>query len=425
MAGDVLLRYGYYRLVVMGEKVVIAQIAEMEKIANKRLVFYLFAYWHDRRWKKFVGATVKIWDLAKNLVSLGHEVVLFLPKYQYISTNTQFKIVEVPFLDIPLLRLISFNFFLSIKLVTHWFGRKPEVVYARRMMSLVPLMYAKIRGACFFYEINDDPYTLGHEERKRLNTVSIRSWFGIKIDEINLKSCQKAVVITEALKKKIIYRCSNLTSNKILLIPSGANTELFRPLKKMECRQILKLDLGKKYIYFAGTLLKHQGINTLISAAPFVKDKFPECDFIITGEGPMKEKWIQTAQRENLAKSFIFTGQVDYETMPFWIGASDICVAPFKYSAGLRSPVKVFDYMACGRPVIASKLKGTTDIFQSSEAIKLVEPENAVALAKAVLELLENEQAAKMMGAKGRELVVSRYNRRNLTKKIIKAAVRC
>ena len=69
-----------------------------------KLRFYLFAYWHDPRWKKFVGATVKIWDLADNLTKNGHEVILFLPKYNFDSTSVMFRVVEVPVFNIPFLR---------------------------------------------------------------------------------------------------------------------------------------------------------------------------------------------------------------------------------------------------------------------------------------------------------------------------------
>ena len=51
--------------------------------------FFIFAYWHDPRWKQYVGATVKIWDLANNLDNLGHEVYLFLPKYDFDTSESR------------------------------------------------------------------------------------------------------------------------------------------------------------------------------------------------------------------------------------------------------------------------------------------------------------------------------------------------
>jgi hypothetical protein len=87
---------------------------------KNRSTFLLVAYWHDPRWNKFVGATIKIWDLAHNLSSLGHNVVLFLPKYHFNRQNLPFKIIEVPFINLPILRLISFNLLLFLFLALHF-----------------------------------------------------------------------------------------------------------------------------------------------------------------------------------------------------------------------------------------------------------------------------------------------------------------
>ena len=63
--------------------------------SKKKITFFLFAYWHDPRWKGFVGATVKIWDFAQNLASFGHDVVLFLPGYKIRRSRLAFKLVEI------------------------------------------------------------------------------------------------------------------------------------------------------------------------------------------------------------------------------------------------------------------------------------------------------------------------------------------
>ena len=111
---------------------------------------------------------------------------------------------------------------------------------------------------------------------------------------------------------------------------------------------------------------------------------------------------MERAEQRGVRDYFIFPGQIPYKDMPGWIGTMDICIAPFLRSAGLRSPVKIFDYMACGRPVVASKIKGTTDLFVDTGAMELVEPENPEMLANAIIDLLSNEEKAKSMGQKGR-----------------------
>ena len=122
------------------------------------MTYYLFAYWHDYRWTKFVGASVKIWDLAQNLSALGNTVVLFLPKYHFNAINLPFKVVEIPIINKHLLRFLSFNLFLIFYLIYYFAKDRPEIIYVRRMNSIVPIIFAKLTKTLFFYEVNDDHY---------------------------------------------------------------------------------------------------------------------------------------------------------------------------------------------------------------------------------------------------------------------------
>lgn len=384
--------------------------------------FFVFAYWHDPRWTRFVGATVKIWDLAHNLAKLGHQVCLFLPKYGFDTSESRIKIVEIRFIDLPFLRPLSYNLFLAFYLITFCLRLGPEVVYVRRMGSIIPGIYAKLTNAIFFYEINDDPYRKDFCEGS-LISFQIRKFISEWQDETNLKLCQRAFVITKEILNKIVKRNPTLLPVKLVELPSGANTDLFRPIPVRECRASLDIDLDKKYIGFAGTLLKHQGVDVLIDAAHSILTKEPTSVFLIIGEGPMKKQLMNKATTEGIGKSFIFTGQVDYEDMPIWIGAMDICIAPFNNDAGLRSPVKIFDYMACGKPVVASKIEGTTDVFHHSEAIKLVEPGDAEMLSEAITGLLANQKEAEKMGKRGRAFILEKYDRESIAKRISDEAI--
>jgi glycosyltransferase involved in cell wall biosynthesis len=382
-----------------------------------KYTFFLFAYWHDPKWEKFVGASVKIWDLANNLHSIGHEVFLFLPKYNFKTSKLAFKVIEVPFLDFPIVRLLSFNLILLFMLLIKFFIKRPDVVYVRRMTSVIPLLYAKIFKKAFFYEVNDDPYNSQYHQGSKTKFL-IKSFLSTKIDEVNLRFCDRTFIISQNLLKKICDLNPFMQVKKMIVTHSGANTQLFKPKKKLECRVILKLALSNKYIGFVGTLLKHQGLDNLIKAAPQVLSQEPLCKFVLIGEGPMKKKWIDKVEREGLSNSFLFPGQVKYEKVAVWLGAMDICVAPFLKEAGLRSPVKLFDYMACGRPVVASKISGSTDIFENSGAVKLIKPEDPAILADTILDLLVDENKAQQIGKKGREIVVAQYDRKILAKKI-------
>ena len=281
-------------------------------------IIHIFAYWHDPRWKQFVGATVKIADLAKNLAGKGHKVILFLPKYnfKYISQST--KIMEIPFIDLPILRFISFNLNLFLVLLLLKKSQRPDIIYVRRMMSIVPLIYG-IKLKVNVYEVNDDPYHYKNSNKKSL-LKKLRSIISAKIDEINIYYCTKCFVITDSVKNRLLNYNPKLSNKKIIILPSGANTEVIKPLDRNECRKSLNIDIDKKIVGFIGSLLNHQGIQILIDSAKFVVNKISNVRFIIIGEGPMKKFWQDRVLKMNLAEKFDFVGQVNYENVARWIG---------------------------------------------------------------------------------------------------------
>ena len=378
---------------------------------------FIFANWHDRQWKRFVGATVKVWDLAYNLSGMWHEVIIFLPRYNFRKRDVPFTVVEIPLMDFPFIRNITFNMAMLLYILPAIWRWRPDIFYVRRGISLLPLIYSKLTRSFLVFEVNDDPY------RKNINPGSrivkkIRHIISVKSDELYLILCDLGVVITNRIKNKICSRNSHVDRDRLIVVPSGANTCLFKPLDRHECMASAGLQSSKKYICFTGSLLKYQGINILIEAAPHILKKVPECVFLVIGEGPMKDAWLREVKTSGLESEFCFTGQIDYYDLPVYIGAAEVCVAPFLKSVGMSSPVKIFDYMACGKPVVASKITGTTDVFERTGAVEIVPAEDPLELAAAVAKIINDKELAGKMGEKGREFILSIYDRSTLTRKI-------
>ena len=92
---------------------------------------------------------------------------------------------------------------------------------------------------------------------------------------------------------------------------------------------------------------------------------------------------------------------------------ADVCVAPFIRVRNERiglSPLKIYEYLACGKPVVASDIKGIGDLLRNSNAGIGVKPEDPVELANAIIKLLKNEKLRGKMGKNGRKIVINNYN---------------
>lgn len=108
---------------------------------------------------------------------------------------------------------------------------------------------------------------------------------------------------------------------------------LFRPLKKEECCHKIGIDPSFFYIGFVGSFFIHQGINTLIDAAPGILSKFTNTRFLLIGDGPMMDTWKNKVNQKGLQEAFIFTCQVSYKKVPEYICAMDIWAAPHQKTA--------------------------------------------------------------------------------------------
>lgn len=377
----------------------------------KPISYHIFAYWHDARWKRFVGAAVKIRDLAGNLAADGHDVRLFVPKYGFSETDWPFTITEIPLIDLPGLRSISYNVFLLIYLIAHRSSLRPDIVYLRRTSLVSPLIYARAKGVPFFFEVNDDPFTGPvKEEKKGLNRL--RSLPAKILDRLNILSADRCFVISEPLIKKIKDRLPHVEAGKMIVMPSGANTDLMHPLDRLSACRRIGLEADKQYIGFVGTLLSHQGLFDLVEAMPAIIDAQPAARCLIVGQGPEREALQARVIQKRLDPFFMFAGEIDYDFLPVWINAMDVCVAPYTADAGLRSPVKIFDYLACGRPVAASNLPGVTDVFKSAPLLHLIPPGSPQMLKQTVCEVLSSAYPTMAERKRSHQWIRDRFDRR-------------
>ena len=378
---------------------------------SKKFTFFIIAYWHDPRFKRNVGGLIRMFELADNLTRLGNSVTLFLPKIGYPKKQTIAKVIEIPFADIPLIRPVSFHLIsgliLFIKLI-----KRADFLYVRQLNSFLPLLIAKLFRIPTFFEVPNDPYLAYQSSGK------IRRFFEKTIDRYSIMLANKIIVLSEWSKRRL-SKFGRIPNSKIIVLPSGTDTKLFQPLGKKECCDKLHIDPSYYYVGFVGSFFLHQGIDTLINAAPIILSEIESTRFLLVGDGPMMDIWKNKVKKKGLQDVFVFTGQVPYKKVPEYIGVMDICVAPHKKDSNQASPVKIFDYMACGRPVVASDIEVAREIIGESECALLVSPEKVNDLAKGIISLIEDGERRKEMSIRGRQYAVYNFDRKKLAEDLI------
>ena len=189
--------------------------------------------------------------------------------------------------------------------------------------------------------------------------------------------------------------------DKIIVIPNGINLEEFDiPYSKEECRDLLKLDKEKNIILFVGSLHPLKGPHILLKAIPKVIRKNRDTLFVFVGGGDI-DRYKKLSEELGVREYVKFTGYVD-KNKPFYYKASDIFVLPSFLEC---LPLVILEAMACGVPIVASKVGGIPDVVKDGWNGLLVPPGDSEALANAIIYLLENEDIRERMGKNGRERV--------------------
>lgn len=303
---------------------------------------------------------------------------------------------------------------LALKLLYHCFVNKPNLIYERACgWSIIPALVAKIFKIPYIVEVNG----LFLDELKV--SLAPKIYVGICAfnEKRNYKLANKIIAVTTGIKEEII-KLYNILDEKIVVINNGANVDLFYPIDQIEAKNKLKLEYLKTYLCFVGNCAPWQGVEYLIKASPLILEKNPNIVFLIVGDGIMKNEWMKLTTELKVSNYFYFTGSVPYEMVPIYINASDICVVPKKPIKSGYSPLKLYEYMACGKPIVATNTDGFELLTESNSGI-LINPENPTEFANSIIMLLNNPNLMEEMSENGRRYVVQKHSWSSVTKKIL------
>ena len=149
------------------------------------------------------------------------------------------------------------------------------------------------------------------------------------------------------------------------VIPNGVDTERFHPAITPIANAKLT---GKPVIGFTGSLKPWHGLEGLLESFRTLAPRFPDAQLLIVGEGPMRG-WIEGfAAGSALADRIHLTGWIEHAELPHYVAAMNVAVAPYPELDGFYfSPLKLFEYLAAGRPIIASAIGQITEILEATE----------------------------------------------------------
>lgn len=179
-----------------------------------------------------------------------------------------------------------------------------------------------------------------------------------------------------------------------------------------QIRRRLNLD-GRFVAIYAGTLGMAHRLETVLEAAHLLRERC-EIAFVLIGDGAGRETLIRQMREMNLRNTHILS-RVPRESVPDYLAAADACLAPLRASEAFHTaiPCKMFEAMAAAKPVILGVQGEAAEILREADAGICVPPEDARALADAVLHLASHPAIARQLGKNGQSAILSRHSRRD------------
>lgn len=238
------------------------------------------------------------------------------------------------------------------------------VIYTRDLYTLLflPAHYSIV------YEVHTLP--------KKMNIVSRRL----------LKKADHIVVITKYLKDDLIHQ--GMPAEKIMVAPDGVDEDaLHFSETRTACREIARLPHEKSIALYAGHLYAWKGADTVLAAAA----RAPECLFVFVGGKEDDRETFRRQCKEKNITNVRFVEHQKHERVLYYLHAADVLLLPnsasLRISSHYTSPMKLFEYMASGVPIVASDLPSLREVLSEKNA-QFFSPDNADALADAVRTVL-------------------------------------
>jgi len=214
----------------------------------------------------------------------------------------------------------------------------------------------------------------------------------------------------------------SIPKERIRIVFNGVDPETFKPSPdKQRFRRELGVE-GDPVVLFVGHFGLRKGSHLLLKAAPAVLERFPRSQFVLVGGTPsflgsdVHWKVLQDlVTQSSISKHVRFVGTVPYDKVIRYYLAADLFVLPTLYE-GL--PKVVLEAMACGLPVVTTRVSGNTDAVVDGETGVLIEPRSVGQLRVAMLDLLSDSELMAKMGSRGRRRVLEQFTWERAAKRV-------
>jgi glycosyltransferase involved in cell wall biosynthesis len=250
------------------------------------------------------------------------------------------------------------------------------------------------------YEIMGEPIT------------GLLRWRASKAIQYNLSAADCVICVSDALKDHLVNNWK-VPSDKIVVFPNVADVQKFRPDPDARNAVRAMWDLGTRpVIIFVGNFYEWHDVKTLLESFSRVLLTCPDAFLILVGDGTQRQLMMKHASDLGIDESVRFTGLVAHNEIPNILAAADIAVVPYPpLSTDLwLSPLKLYEYMASGKAIIASAIGQLMEVIDDGRNGLLVPPGDIDSMTDALHNLILDSDLRRLLGRTAREDAMKKHS---------------
>ena len=364
--------------------------------------------------------TIRITSIARCLEALGHEVRLV---YHLADPTQQPGDVrhrqEFPFETIPRIRHMGVGVRKSLEMAE--LARWADVVHVQKCLAhaALPAAFAAFRNRIPLHYDWADHEAAIYEEASGARD---KHWRRIDRFERALPLVAETTSVASAALREQA-RALGVSDDRLFDAPVGASPDRFVGGGDGErTRAELGLTEGPIALYL-GQLAGAHAAPLFLDAAAQVASRVPDAGFVVVGGGRTLDEVKAHAQRLGLADRVRFTGAVPHARVPDLLDVADVAVAtlPNTAQAATKSPLKVVEYMAAGKAIVATAVGEAVRFLDGGRVGVLVEPDSPTALGGALEELLADPYRRSELGVAAREHLLRNHTWMHTAKTLARA----
>ncbi|HEY3900146.1 MAG TPA: glycosyltransferase family 4 protein [Chthoniobacter sp.] len=276
---------------------------------------------------------------------------------------------------------------------------KFDLVYERHAFFLwITAWLAERRRVPFVVEVNE----LAGDERIRAQPwlLPLARW----ADRMTFRRARLIVVVSPHLQRRI--EAMGIRPENILVLPNAVDDEALdavidpAPIRRLACAEAI-------VIGFAGWFVPWHRLDLLVAEFAKLAAATPKLRLMLVGDGPLRASLEEQAASLGVRDRLIFTGAVAHAEMPNYLAAMDICLVP--QSNAYRSPIKLFEYLARGRAVVAPRTEPIALVVRHRENGMLFDPESPEDMRTQIAVLISDPTLRNRLGEEARDDVRQRH----------------